>query len=76
MLLTESVIDRVEIVATDDAFAMARKAARSEGIFTGPSGGANIVGALRLARELGTGHRVVTIQPDSGLKYLAGDLFS
>jgi cysteine synthase len=32
--------------------------------------------ALRLARELGHGHRVATIQPDSGLKYLAVDLFA
>jgi cysteine synthase len=31
--------------------------------------------ALRLASELGPGHRVVTVQPDSGLKYLAGDLY-
>jgi cysteine synthase A len=29
-----------------------------------------------LARRLGPGHRVVTIQVDSGLKYLAGDLYT
>ena len=69
------VFDRVESVSTADAFAMARRAATTEGVWTGPSGGANIVAALRLARSLGSGHRVVTVQPDSGLKYLAGDLF-
>ena len=54
----------------------ARRAATEEGVWTGPSGGANLVGAaLRLARELGPGSRVVTIQPDSGLKYLGGDLY-
>ena len=47
-----------------------------EGVWTGPSGGANLVAALRLAAELGPASRVVTIQPDSGLKYLAGDLYS
>jgi cysteine synthase len=35
-----------------------------------------MVAALRLARELGPGSRVVTIQPDSGLKYLGGDVYS
>ena len=55
---------------------MARTVATTEGVWTGPSGGANIVSALRLARELGSGHRVVTVQPDSGLKYLNGDLFT
>jgi cysteine synthase A len=62
-------------VSTADAFAMARRMAREEGLWTGPSGGANVVAALRFARRLGPGHRVVTIQPDSGLKYLAGDLY-
>ena len=45
------------------------------GRLDGPSGGANLVVALRLAERLGAGHRVVTIQPDSGLKYLAGDVY-
>jgi cysteine synthase A len=67
--------DGVETVSTSDAFAMARRAALEEGIWTGPSGGANLVAATRLAARLGSGHRVVTIQPDSGMKYLAGDLF-
>ena len=68
--LTADTYDRVEKVSTADAFAMARRAAVEDGVWTGPSGGANMVAALRLARELGPGSRVVTIQPDSGLKYL------
>jgi cysteine synthase len=35
----------------------------------------NVVAALQLARELGPGHRVATVAVDTGLKYLAGDLF-
>jgi cysteine synthase len=58
------------------AFATARRAARREGIFSGPSTGANLAAALTVARELGPGHRVVTLQVDSGLKYLAGDLYA
>jgi cysteine synthase A len=74
--LTPDTYDRVEKVSTADAFAMARRAALEEGIWTGPSGGANLTAALRLAREHGPGSRVVTIQPDSGLKYLGGDLYT
>jgi cysteine synthase A len=74
-MITPDVYDRLDAVTTDDAFAMAREAARTEGVWTGPSGGANLVAALRLARELGPGHRVVTVQPDSGLKYLGSDLY-
>jgi cysteine synthase len=68
--------DRVEAVSTDEAFAMARRAATTEGVWSGPSFGANLTAALRLAGELDPAQRVVTIQPDSGLKYLGGDLYS
>lgn len=54
---------------------MARRLAREEGIFAGVSSGMNVVGALQLARELGPGHTVVTVAVDTGLKYLAGDLY-
>ena len=57
------------------AFGTARRAARDEGIFSGPSTGANLAAALDIARQLGPGHRVVTLQVDSGLKYLTGPLY-
>jgi len=53
----------------------ARRLAREEGIFAGTSTGLNVAGALRLAQELGPGHLVATVAVDTGLKYLAGDLF-
>jgi cysteine synthase A len=74
-LITPDLYDRTDAVSTEDAFATAREVARTEGVWTGPSGGANVLAATRLARELGPGHRVVTVQPDSGLKYLAGELY-
>ena len=74
-LLTPGSYDRVDAVSTADAFQAARDLARTEGVWTGPSGGASILAACRLARELGAGHTVVTLQPDSGLKYLHGDLY-
>jgi cysteine synthase A len=74
-MITPDVYDRLDAVSTEDAYATARQVANLEGVWTGPSGGANILAATRLARELGPGHRVVTVQPDSGLKYLGGDLY-
>jgi len=69
-------VDEIIAVSTDDAFAMARRAAREDGIWSGPSTGANIAAALAVAQRLGEGARVATIQVDSGLKYLAGELYS
>ena len=54
---------------------MARRLAREEGIFAGTSTGLNVAAALQLAQELGPGHTVVTVAVDTGLKYLAGNLF-
>lgn len=67
--------DEVIAVPQAEAFKMARRAARTDGVFSGPSTGANLHAALQLARRLGPGHRVVTLQVDSGLKYLAGGLY-
>ena len=54
---------------------MARRLAREEGLLVGTSSGLNVAAAVQLARELGAGRVVVTVAVDSGLKYLAGDLF-
>ena len=67
--------DEVFAVAEAEAFEMARQAARTEGIFSGPSTGANLAAAITIARRLGPAHRVITIQVDSGLKYLTSQLY-
>jgi cysteine synthase A len=74
-LLTPGSHDEVRAIEEAAARAMAVRLAREEGIFAGTSSGLNAVGALALARELGPGRTVVTVAVDSGLKYLAGDLF-
>jgi cysteine synthase len=74
-LLRREDFDEVVAVPEADAFAMARRAAQTEGIFSGPSTGANLVAALQIAHRLGAGHRVVTVQVDSGIKYLDGPLY-
>jgi cysteine synthase A len=75
-LLEKDDVDEIIAVSTADAFATAREAARSDGIFSGPSTGANLRAARTVAERLGPGKRVVTTQVDSGLKYLAGTLFA
>lgn len=64
-------IDRIVAVATAEAVAMAGRLAREEGVFVGISSGANVVAALRIARDLGPGTTVVTVLPDRGERYLS-----
>jgi cysteine synthase A len=74
-LLTPSEYDEARGIDEGAARVMARRLAREEGIFAGTSTGLNVVGALALAKELGEGKTVATVAVDSGLKYLAGDLY-
>jgi cysteine synthase A len=69
-LWQQGIADRFEQVSTDDAVAMALRLAREEGIFAGTSTGANVIGALRLAEQLGPRATVVTVMCDTGMKYL------
>jgi cysteine synthase A len=69
-------VDEVIAVPTAEAMAMARQAARREGVWSGPSTGANLVAALEVAGRLGATGRVATVQVDSGLKYLAGEVYA
>jgi cysteine synthase A len=73
--LLEGSYDEARAIDENEGRAMARRAAREEGIFAGTSTGLNLVGALQLARELGPGKVVATVAVDTGLKYLAGDLY-
>jgi cysteine synthase A len=75
-LLHRADYDEVIAVPEAEAFQTARRAARDEGVFSGPSTGANLAAALGIARRLGPGHRVITLQVDSGLKYLTGQLYT
>ena len=67
--------DEARAIDENEGRAMARLAAREAGIFAGTSTGMNLVAALALARELGPGQVVATVACDTGLKYLAGDLY-
>jgi cysteine synthase len=64
-----TLIDDILPVGTAEAKEMTRRLAREEGLFAGTSSGANVVAALRMARQLGPDATVVTLMVDSGLKY-------
>lgn len=70
-----SVVDRVITAWEEDAFPLARRLAKEEGLFVGMSSGAIAWAALQVARELGPGKRVATIAPDSGARYVSTTLF-
>lgn len=65
----EGIVDRRLPMATDEAWDAADRLCRDEGIFVGHSAGANVAGALRVARGAGPGAVVVTILPDRGDRY-------
>jgi cysteine synthase A len=68
-------VDEVLTVSSDEAQDMTRRLAREEGIFAGPSTGANVVAAIRVAQRLAPGATVATIVVDSGLRYVSTELF-
>ncbi len=70
-----SLVDEIVAVKTDEAKEMARRLAREEALFAGTSSGANVVAAIRVARRLKPGAKVVTLMADSGLKYLSTDVY-
>lgn len=75
-LLDADRYDEVRPIDEADGRAMARRLAAEEGLLAGTSTGLNVTAAIDLAVELGEGKTVVTVACDTGLKYLAGDLFA
>ena len=70
----DSYSDIIE-VTSDQAIKMAQTVSRQEGFLPGISSGANIFGAIEIAKKLGKGKTVVTVAPDNGERYLSTDLF-
>lgn len=75
-VLRRELLDEVMQVTNEQAFAMARRLAREEGILAGISSGAATHAALQVARRLeNTGKLLVVILPDTGERYLSTTLF-
>jgi cysteine synthase B len=71
-----SLADARREVATEDAYTMCRRLARDEGVFVGPSAGANVTAALAVARELdGAPATIVTVLCDGGGRYLSREIW-
>ncbi|MFP6643223.1 MAG: cysteine synthase A [Candidatus Latescibacterota bacterium] len=73
--LDRAVVDEVRTIADDDAFDMASRLAREEGVLVGISAGANVHMAVEVAAGMAPGQKVVTILCDSGLRYLSARVF-
>jgi len=71
----KELVDEVITISDEDAFEYARRMGKEEGILVGISSGANIAGAIKLAKQLGKGKIVVTVAPDGGDKYLSMGLY-
>jgi cysteine synthase A len=74
-ILNREIIDQVITVKDDEAFRASRQLAEEEGFFVGISSGAAAFAALKVAKELGSGKRVVTIFPDTGERYFSMEQF-
>jgi cysteine synthase A len=75
-ILNRDVYDEIFHITDEEAFQTTRELARLEAILVGPSSGAAVWAALRVAERLGAGKKVVCIAPDTGERYLSTDVFS
>lgn len=73
-VLNTNIYDKIIKVSDEEAFEMAHKIVKKEGLFVGISSGASIFAALKIAKELGRDKKVLVISPDAGEKYLSTEL--
>ncbi len=74
-ILDQNLIDKIEIVTDKEAIETTKLIAKKEGILCGISSGTNVSVAIRMARILGKGKKIVTILPDTGERYFSTSLF-
>ncbi len=74
-VLNQEIYSSVCIVKDDEALGAAKALAAKEGILCGISSGTNVAAAIRLAKKLGRGKRVVTVLPDTAERYFSTPLF-
>ncbi len=68
-------LDGIVTVSTDEALDTARRLAREEAVLSGPSGGCNVAACLKVAARHPELRRIVTLIPDSAMRYFSGPLF-
>ncbi|MCU9615267.1 cysteine synthase A [Caldibacillus lycopersici] len=75
-VLDTELYEEIIHISTEEAFEGARRAASEEGILGGISSGAAISAALKVAKELGKGKKVLAIIPDTGERYFSTPLYN
>ncbi len=74
-ILDTNIYNDICIVSDEDAINTAKLLAKTEGLLCGITGGSNVFSALKMAKKLGAGKRIVTILPDTGERYFSTQLF-
>ncbi|WP_010501484.1 cysteine synthase A [Paenibacillus elgii] len=74
-ILDTGIYDGIIAVGNEEAFETSRRVAKEEGILGGISSGAAIFAALKIAKELGPGKRVIAVVPSNGERYLSTPLY-
>jgi cysteine synthase len=74
-ILNTELYNEIVKITTEEAFEASRRAAKEEGILGGISSGAAIAAAVKVAKELGKGKKVLAIIPDNGERYLSTALY-
>ncbi|HVH95514.1 MAG TPA: cysteine synthase A [Bacillus sp. (in: firmicutes)] len=74
-VLNTEIYDEIIKVTNEQSFETARRVGSEEGILAGISAGAAVYAALKVAKELGKGKKVVAIIPDNGERYLSTALY-
>lgn len=74
-ILNQQIYSDICIIDDDEAINTAKDLARLEGIMCGISSGTNVAAAIKLAKKLGKGKRVVTVLPDTAERYFSTPLF-
>ncbi|MBQ4559837.1 MAG: cysteine synthase A [Tyzzerella sp.] len=74
-ILNQNIYDDVCIIKDEEALQVSKDLAAKEGIMCGISSGTNVAAAIKLAKKLGKGKRVVTVLPDTAERYFSTPLF-
>ncbi len=73
--LNRAIYSEICIITDEEALKTSRDLARKEGILCGISSGTNVAAAMKLAKKLGKGKRVITVLPDTAERYFSTPLF-
>jgi cysteine synthase A len=74
-ILNTKIYDKIFHITDKEVIKMTRRLAAEEGLFLGPSSGAAVWAAVKVAKQLGTNKKVLAIAPDTGQRYLSKELF-